>query len=238
MRKQQFVICLAFFVAAISSRGAEAGVLGKIVRETCEAIAKTGTREALEHGARSAGKKAVMEATEAAAKRAASRAIVRYSDDAIRLTGSRSAALSLADDAAKVTAKVSPRNARRLAMMADDIERSGKTPELLKHLAENAAADQCVDFLWRNKGTIVGGAAITTLIMNPEIVAESTSRIGEAAVDATAREIIRPLTGGTMIGTWLFVVTGFFTVVAGITVWLKSRRIRRWLSWYGAVNIR
>lgn len=238
MRNYIFLSLIAVMASSIASTSAEAGILGKVIREAAEAIVKTGTVEGLELGAKSASKKVAKEYAELAAKRAASKTVMSFTDDAVRLAGSQSAALSLADDAAKATAKLSSRNARRLAMMADDIEKSGKTPELIKHLAENAAADQCVDFLWRNKGAILTGAAITTVMMNPEIISEPVSRIGEVAVDATAREIVHPLTGGTMIGTWMFLVIGVFVSATGLTVWLRTRRLRKWISWFGVMNPR
>lgn len=218
-------------VMLLSCEPASAGVLDKIVRAAGGVMMKKASGEAAEQGSKAVAKRITQEALEVTNSRLATRAAIGLTDDAVRLTGSKAAALALADDVAVVGGKVSAQNLRRLSMMADDIERSGKAPELMQLLAKNSAADQVVDFLWRNKATIASGALLTTVVLNPDIIKESTTNIGESIVETAGREIVHPLIGGSMFGAWMFVIIGVFVIAGALSIWLRPRIWRRLAAW-------
>src|SRR5579883_1913169 len=69
--------------------------------------------------------------------------------------------------AVKALAAVDPRNGRRLAMLLEgDLAKAGRHAELLDVVA--AHGERAVGFLWENKGTLAGGAALAAFLANPE----------------------------------------------------------------------
>jgi hypothetical protein len=129
------------------------------------------------------------------------RLITRYGDDAARVL-SRPKAMALftryGDDAAKVLMKhpgvaeplvealgkpavgalgaLGDRGGRRLAMMAEgELAAIGRAPELLGVISKYG--DPAMDFIWRNKGVLAGGAALTAFLANPEPYLNGTNRL-------------------------------------------------------------
>jgi hypothetical protein len=80
------------------------------------------------------------------------------------------------------------RGGRRLAMMANgELAAIGRTPELLSVIARYG--DPAMDFIWRHKGVLAGGAALTAFLANPEPYLNGTNRlaatVGENLVKPT-----------------------------------------------------
>jgi hypothetical protein len=229
---------MVFLLTLSAPSVVHAGLLDRVVRAAGAVTAKKAAGEALEQGSKSLARRMAQETAEASAKKVATRTMLGFTDDAIRLAGSKAGAMALADDVATATSKLSAKNVRRLSMLSNDIERSGQASLLMQHLAKDAAADQCVDFLWRNKGAIASGAIITTLVLNPDIIKESTGRIGETVVETTGREILAPMIGGSIIRAWLFVAAGVFVIAATIGIWFRSAKLRRSFAWAAILSQR
>jgi hypothetical protein len=173
----------------------------------------------------------------------AARLLARYGDDGLWLAGQSSRLGFVArfgDDAAEVLlkhkgladdlisrlgqpgvnalAKLSGQSGRRLAMMADagDLARIGRTDELLAVVARYG--DRAMDFIWRNKGSLAVGAALTAFLADPESFLDGTRELASVL----AQEVGQPLleTVGVTAArniqwTWVVVV---LIVVVGVYV--------------------
>jgi hypothetical protein len=129
------------------------------------------------------------------------RLVSRYGDDAARVL-SRPGAMALftryGDDAAEVLMKhpgvaaplmeglgkpavgalgaLGERGGRRLAMMANgELAAIGHTPEVLGVITKYG--DPAMDFIWRHKTVLAGGAALTAFLANPEPYLNGTNRL-------------------------------------------------------------
>jgi hypothetical protein len=92
----------------------------------------------------------------------------------------------LARSSSRAMAELAPRNARRLAMLAEDgtLARSGRWGELLAVIERHG--DRAMDFIWRNKGALAVATALTTFLADPEaFLGGGRELIGGAAQEAT-----------------------------------------------------
>jgi hypothetical protein len=106
---------------------------------------------------------------------------------------------SLGTPAVKAMGAVGARGGRRLAILAQggELAAIGRTPELLAVVARHG--DRAMDFIWRHKAVLAGGAALTAFLAKPEpflsgasqlvgTVAESTVKPAVVAAGNVARE--------------------------------------------------
>ena len=143
--------------------------------------------------------------------------VVRYGDDAtsalIQHPGVAEPLLEgIGAPAIKALGAVGARNGRRLAMMAEggDLAALGRTPEVMGVIARYG--DPAMEFIWRHKGVLAGGAVLTAFIANPEPYLDGTRQLtetvatkvvmpvaskaiegGTKTVDAAASQIIKPV---------------------------------------------
>jgi len=102
---------------------------------------------------------------------------------------------------------VNPRNGRRLAMLLEeDIAKTARHAELLEVVGKHG--DSAADFIWRNKGVLAGGAALTAFLVNPEPFLNGTRDIAQVATDG----VVKPVVGGVV--TLFCVLLGVLGVVA------------------------
>lgn len=142
---------------------------------------------------------------------------LKYGDDAARvLVRHPGVAESLVERggarAVKALGAIKPRNGRRLAMLMDgEIANVGRHPELLEVVARHG--DGAVNFLWQNKGTIAGGAALAAFLADPEPFLNGTRDLAAVAGES----VVKPVVGGvftllnialTGIGILLLAVIG------------------------------
>jgi len=114
--------------------------------------------------------------------------------------------------AVRALSSVNPRNGRRLAMlMEEDIAKTGSHAQLLEVVGKHG--DGAADFIWRNKGVLAGGAALTVFLANPEPFLKGTRDIAQVATDG----VVKPVVSGTV--TLLCVLLGVIAVaVCGVGV--------------------
>jgi hypothetical protein len=138
------------------------------------------------------------------------RLLNHYGDDAVRVL-SRPAGMGLisryGDDAARVLIKhqrvaepvlerlgqpavealgaVGPQGGRRLAMMAGDLASGERTAEVLGVIGRHG--DKAMDFIWRHKGVLAGGAALTAFLANPEPYLNGTADIARVGLEGVNR---------------------------------------------------
>ncbi len=143
----------------------------------------------------------------------AMRLLTRYGDDAARVL-SRPKGMALfaryGDDAASALIKhggvaeplvermgrpavealgaVGARGGRRLAMMADggELAALGRTPEVMGIISKYG--DPAMEFIWRNKGALAVGTALTAFLANPQPFIDGTTQI----TGAVAENAVRP----------------------------------------------
>lgn len=235
---------LWFILVVVACEPLQAGGLSQMLNAAVRIGARKIGSEAAEQGLKATAKNSAKELTEqlalSTARRKASRSVMGLSDDAIRLSGvGATTATKLADDVADCVGNLSAKNSRRLLMMSDSLESSGKATDLLALLAKDQAADQIVDFLWRNKATLAGGTAISLVLLNPEAALSATGDIGSAlingtgeylitpAVDGTIEHVVSPIVGGSILRFWCFLLVGGLSVASAICIWRKTKQLRR-----------
>jgi hypothetical protein len=107
--------------------------------------------------------------------------LARYGDDAaeamIRHRGVAEPLLEgFGRPAVQALGKIGPQNGRRLAMLAKgELAAMGHTPELLGVIGKYG--DPAMDFIWRHKGVLAGGAALTAFLANPQPYLNGTNQL-------------------------------------------------------------
>ena len=86
-------------------------------------------------------------------------------------------------------AALAPRNARRLAILAEDgaLARSGRWGELVAVIERHG--DRALSFIWRNKGALAVATVLGTFLADPE----AFLRGGRELIGKAAREATQPL---------------------------------------------
>lgn len=82
---------------------------------------------------------------------------------------------SLGEPAVKALGNLGARNGRRLAMMTKDLTTGGQAAALLEVIARHG--DPAMEFLWRHKGVLAGGAMLAAFIANPEPYLSGTDKL-------------------------------------------------------------
>lgn len=112
---------------------------------------------------------------------------VRHGDDAARaLTKHGSAVVEPLENfgvpALKAAAALDSRNARRLAMLADDplLKSSGRAEAIFSVLKKGG--DRAMDFVWRNKAALAVSSVLTAFLLNPEPFIDGTIALTETVI--------------------------------------------------------
>ena len=121
---------------------------------------------------------------------AAARRAARHVDDAARAVTPHlnvgMTVVPLARSSSRAMAALAPRNARRLAILAEDgtLARSGRWDELLAVIERHG--DRAMDFVWRHKGALAVATVLGTFLADPEaFLGGGRELIGKAAREAT-----------------------------------------------------
>ena len=115
--------------------------------------------------------------------------------------------------AVKALGSIDPRNGRRLAMLMEgEMVNAGRHPELLGVVAKHG--DGAVNFLWQNKGTLAGGAALAAFLADPEPFLSGTRDIASVAGET----VVKPVVGGmfTLLNIALGVVGVLLLAIVGL----------------------
>jgi hypothetical protein len=116
---------------------------------------------------------------------------------------------ALGAPAARALIKLSPRNARRLAILLEDgtLSRIGRTDQVLQVIEK--FGDQALRFLWNNKGPLAVGTVLAAFLLDPEPFLTGARDLGMIAARTVVqpvadlpREILHELTPG-MSWSWL-----------------------------------
>lgn len=112
--------------------------------------------------------------------------------------------------AAQAFKAVDGQSARRLVMMEDagELARIGRTDDVLTIVSRYG--DKAADFVWRNKGALATGAALTAFLNDPRPFLEGTRDLAKVAGDV-AREPLREAARST---NWTLVIIMVFLASA------------------------
>ena len=95
----------------------------------------------------------------------------------------------LARSSSRAMAALAPRNARRLAMLAEDgtLARTGRWSELLAVIERHG--DRAMDFVWRHKGPLAVSTILAKFLAEPEVFLGG----GRELIGGAVREATQPL---------------------------------------------
>ena len=117
---------------------------------------------------------------------AAPRRAARHVDDVARVAARHTLAATPLRALSRAMPRLTPRNARRLAILAEDgtLTRTGRWSELLTVVERHG--DRAMDFVWRHKGALAVAAVLGTFLADPEaFLGGGRELIGGAAQEAT-----------------------------------------------------
>lgn len=212
-------------------------VNAQVVRKTGQLILSTFTREGAEEAFEAAGTKVLREAGEAALQRsgkAIGQPLVGSSMRSAASTLGTKVAHEAGEHASKAAMRLTPRSARRLAMLEQELVASGQGPEVMSLLAKHGKADQLVDFLYRNKGTLATGTLLAAFIANPDGVLGATGEFGSTLIESSGKHIAQPLIKETakpiinFIGSGLLLIGVILAALAGLGI--KYRSSQKWVG--------
>ncbi len=115
--------------------------------------------------------------------------------------------------AVKALGAIDARNGRRLVMLMDgELANAGRHPELLGVVAKHG--DPAVNFLWRNKGILAGGAALAFFLADPKPFLEGTRDIA----GTVGETVVKPVTSGifTLLNIALVGIGVLLLAVVGV----------------------
>ncbi len=112
--------------------------------------------------------------------------VARHGDDAARALMrhpglAQSVIASCGAPGARALAGLSPRQARRLAMLIDDgtLSRLGRSQEVLQVIEKYG--DRGLNFLWDHKGALAVGTILTAFLADPAAFLDGTKKLGGEA---------------------------------------------------------
>ncbi len=205
-----YKVLLATILLTITAIPAEAQLLLKSASCLSRKMFREVGGEAIER----AGKQAVSTAARKAGSHGVGRVSSSLSTKLVRTYG---------DDAAQAMSKVSAQSARRLTLLGPEIQASGQGKQFMAFLAKRGDADQIIDFIFRNKGTLAGGVLLTAIIANPEKVLGAASKSIANVVSAAGESVVEPMAAevGRPLARWLG-VTFFATAMIALAGWLTK----------------
>jgi hypothetical protein len=177
------------------------------------------------------------------------RLLAKHGDDAIWVVGNqsrRAIASRLGDDAAEAMIKhgeiaepilelagqsgaaalrtVSTKGGRQLKMMLDEgaLAKIGKTPELMGVVSKYG--DAAMDFVWKNKGSLLVGTALVAFLADPEPFINGTKDLATVAANAAVEPLAKEIGART---NWTLTIGSLAVLCVtylGFKQWLRKPR--------------
>ena len=124
--------------------------------------------------------------------------------------------------AAGALAKVNPRNGRRIVMLDrdGDLARGGRADELLAVIGKHG--DRGMEFLWKHKGVLAGGAMLAAFLSDPEPFIAGTRQLGGQAIETVAAPLAR--TAANRVNWNAVIAIG---MLGGTAWWCRHGLVRR-----------
>jgi hypothetical protein len=162
---------------------------------------------------------------------AALRLISRHGDDAaralVRHPGVAGGLITRhGTPAAEVLASLSSRNARRLALLSDEgaLTRAGRSDDVFALLIRRG--DTAMDFLWRHKGVLAGGAALAAFLAQPDPYIEGIESLAQNFGDDFSAPAVAAATEAGRRTNWTLLGLVSIGLSAIAVAWWVRRRNR------------
>ncbi|MEQ1828056.1 MAG: hypothetical protein ABL921_18995 [Pirellula sp.] len=179
------------------------------------------------------------------------RLLAKYGDEAVWVVGDqgrRKLVAQLGDDAAEAMIKhgeiaepvlhsagksaatamrtVSSQNARRIAMMAKDgeLEKLGRSTELMEVVGKYG--DKAMDFVWKNKGTLMLGTAMAAFLADPEPFLNGTRELADIAAKTAIEPIAKEIGSHTNWTMTIIALSFCLMLYMVIKSWMKRSKLR------------
>ena len=121
---------------------------------------------------------------------------IRHGDDAATaMIRHREIVIPLIDrfggPAARALGKLKPRNARRLVMLHNSgtLARTSRAEEVFEVIGKYG--DRGMEFIWKHKGALAGGAVLGLFLANPEPFLDGSRQLGEVAIGSVIAPVAR-----------------------------------------------
>jgi len=178
--------------------------------------------------------------------------LAKFGDNAVWVVGNqgrRSLAVRLGDDAAEAMIKhgeiaepilefggktaanalrnVSEQNGRRIAMMTDqgELAKIGRADELFGVIAKYG--DRGMEFIWKNKGALAVGTALTAFLVEPDPFIEGTQSLAEAITSSAVVPLVKNIGSNTNWTLTIVALSICLMTYLLIKQWLRRRLTRR-----------
>jgi len=130
------------------------------------------------------------------------------------------------ESAAQAMANLSTRSGRQLAMIADESTTAPivRNKELMNLLAQYG--DKGMEFVWRNKGSLMVGTAMAAFLANPQPFIDGTKSLAEVAAENAVEPIARGIANGTNWTITIVFLCATLVVYLLVKQWiLRPRRL-------------
>ncbi|MEM8671656.1 MAG: hypothetical protein AAGG48_29330 [Planctomycetota bacterium] len=197
---------------------------GRAAAEAGGEIAKQSAKQVL----RRSSQKALQEATEQT-----SRQVTKAFEKTLSKSLAGGASKQAISELTLATAKLTGRNQRRLLMMAEDLNRTGRTADLVAFLGSAAQPDRIIEALWANRGKLATGAALSALVIHGDDMVEAVaSHVAgpaiEQSIESTMKHVAGPIAAkASPIALSFGVVVALAAPILVFSVWTKTRMLRR-----------
>ena len=163
---------------------------------------KQGAQQAAKQAAKQSTKTLAQQAALATARRTTATAARHFGDDLVR-AGSR-----FSDDLAKASAKMTGRQQRRLAIMAKEMNQTGKTG-LVGKLAASSKPGSLVDDMWQHRGKIAAGVGAATVLIHGDDIAKAGGEyVTKPLIEGTMQHVIAPTAKPVILTLLVLVLVG------------------------------
>jgi hypothetical protein len=95
------------------------------------------------------------------------------------------------DEGAKAMAKLSSTNARRMAMLTDELGAAGRGADFMRVLSQRG--DVAAEWIWKNKGTIAFGTTAAAFLANPDAFLQAAEGVVSSSVETAGKHIVEPI---------------------------------------------
>lgn len=232
------VALLSVLLLLVPSCPAMAGPLAGAIKQGAKVLAskaaKTAAQETAEQAAKRATAKLMQESAEAATKRLAAKSAQLLGSDAAKIVGSAAGkAVTLADDLAMATSKVTARNGRRLEMLLPMLKKQGKLAEVTTLVNKSPKPDELLEMLWKHREKIAAGAAVTALVVHGDDIAKAAAEhVARPVIESSVQHVVAPVVARTSIwGMGLFLLAIPVTLSIALAIWCRTTQLARWVNW-------
>jgi hypothetical protein len=115
--------------------------------------------------------------------------------------------------------RMTPRNQRRLQMLAPELARSGQSGPVVARLA-TGQADELIETLWKHKGKLATAGVVGSLLVHGDtVIAATAEHVAQPLITGTMEHVVAPISRGVTT----VLVLGGIALIASFAVAAKKR---------------